>query len=214
MAKRDFFKGFKPQMPSSSGAFARRGDPWVTKREGERDYNRQVEIENPDMDADRQRHARISMFSKEFQDRVSRIDYKMTMREAIETERSTRMDSYNANKASKPKFGEWPEAGKDFHVEVKKPTLQQKLAASAMKTKRDIRALEGKKTIGIVSGGSITGISARVRDADRIACPRGCGYNSHDSRNVSKHLRKFKNSCCMHEIGCNCNDCREARNEL
>lgn len=210
---KNFFKGFKPHMPSSSGAFARRGDPWVTKREGERDFNRQVEIENPDMDADRQRHARISMFSKEFQDRVNgkRVDFKMTMREAIETERSTRMDSYNADKAPlrKPRAGEWPKAGKDFEV----ATVQRKCAAIAMQVKRDIRAMEGKKTIGIISGKNISGVSARVHEEERIACPYGCGYTSHDSRNISKHLQKFRNSCCKH-VHCNCDDCRYARNEL
>jgi hypothetical protein len=95
-----FFKGYRPQLSSSSNAFAKRGDPWVTKREGEEGYDRQVEIENPDMDADRQRNARLEGLSKELRDRVKPdFDFKMTMREAIETERSTSLDGYQAKKA-------------------------------------------------------------------------------------------------------------------
>jgi hypothetical protein len=219
MGKGSFFRGHRPVLSSSSGMFARKGDPWVTDREGQRDFGRTVEIENPDMDADRQRHARIKGFSKEFQDRVEKpVDFKMTMREAIETERSTRLDGYQADKAQaerdkifkKPKAGQWPKAGKDFQV----ATVQRKLAAVAMRVKREIRALENDKTTGIISGRNVTGLSARVHEKANIACPYSCGYSSHDSRNISKHLRKHRNQCCTHSSSCNCRDCRDARNDF
>jgi hypothetical protein len=198
-------------MSSSSGMFARKGDPWVTRKEGERDFNRQVEVENPDMDADRQRHARIKGFSKEFQDRVKRpVDVKMTMREAVETEQSTRLDGYQAEKAfrRKPAKGEWPKAGRDFEV----ATVQRRLVGVAIRTRKAMNALEGKNNTVIVSEGKVSSLDARVNAEGRIACPRGCGYVSHDSRNISKHLRVFVNGCCTHQH-CNCNDCRRARNE-
>jgi hypothetical protein len=209
-----FFKGYKPHISSSAGAFARRGDPWVTDREGKRDYNRQVEVENPDMDADRQRHARIKEAPKELQDRVKRVDYKMTMQEAIETEKSIRMDSYHQREQQgqrlfKPKFGQWPKRGKDFQVATK----QHRLVNVSLRLKNELRAIEGKNTTGIVSGGTVTGLSARTNQEEKIACPRGCGYLTHDSRLVSKHLQKFRNSCCTHTSGCNCPDCRRARND-
>jgi hypothetical protein len=201
----------RPVMSSSAGMFARKGDPWVTGREGERDYNRQVEVENPDMDADRQRHERISRFSKEFQDRVHKpIDAKMTMREAIETERSVRLDGYQAEKAfrPKPKAGKWPERGKDFQV----ATVQRRLVGVAIRTRREVNALEGKNTTNIISGGKMSSTPARVNTTARIGCPRGCGLVVTDSRLISKHLQKFKNSCCTHGH-CNCEDCKRARND-
>lgn len=212
MGKRGGGIFLRPYLSSSSGMFARKGDPWVTDREGQELFNRQVEVENPDMDADRQRHERIkNNFSKEFQDRVKRVDVKMTMREAVETERSTRLDGYQAEKAKprKPERGQWPKPGKDFEV----ATVQRRCVGIAMRTRREINALESRKTTGIISGGSVTSLQARVSNEERIACPRGCGYASHDSRNISKHLRKFANSCCTHQH-CNCDDCRRARNEI
>lgn len=212
MGKGGFFRGYKPVMSSSSGAFAKRGDPWVTDREGRQDpaYGRQVEVENPDMDADRQRAARIRNFSKEFQDRVRpEITPRMTMREAVETERSTRLDGYQAEKARpKPKRGEWPKPGKDFEV----ATVQRRCVNVAVRLKRELRALEGQKTTGIISGGDVTGLAARVQKEEKIACPRGCGLAATDSRVISKHLQKFRNSCCTH-THCNCPDCRLARND-
>lgn len=208
------FRGYKPVMSTSAGAFARRGNPWVTKKEGERDYDRQIEVENPDMDADRQRHERMQAFSKEFRDRVRPdFDFKMTMREAIETEKSVRMDSYNADKAfrpSKPKFGQWPERGKDFQVD----TVQRRCASIAHRLKRDLRAMESDKFVAIRSGKEVIGLSSRVSNESKIACPYECGYVTHDSRNISKHLRRHRNSCCTHPNSCQCDDCKYSRNEL
>jgi hypothetical protein len=212
MGKKGGGSFYRPVMSSSAGMFAKKGDPWVTRREGERDFNRQVEVENPDMDADRQRNARIEKQPKEVQDRLKRLDAKMTMREAIETERSIRMDSYFAQKITKPKAGEWPKAGKDFSVEHR-PSLQQRLANIAIRTRREVNALENSKRTTIVSGQSLSSLEARVDGTAKIACPRGCGYATHDSRNISKHLQKFRNSCCTH-THCNCDDCKYARNEL
>jgi hypothetical protein len=192
-----FFKGFKPHLSSSSNAFAKRGDPWVTKREGEEGYDRQVEIENPDMDADRQRNARLEGFSKEFRDRVKpEIDFKMTMREAIETERSTRLDGYQAKKGlpkPKPKAGEWPKRGVDFEV----ATVQRKMVNNALRFKNSIAPTS----------------TARVDTTVKVSCPRGCGLSAADSRLISKHLQRYRNSCCTHSTGCNCPDCRLARND-
>lgn len=223
MAKGGFFRGFRPVMPSSAGAFAKRGDPWVTDREGKRDFNRQVEIENPDMDADRQRLARIRSFSKEFQDKVRPdFDFKMTMREAIETERSVRMDSYAARKAEadragkafgkpnpKPKSGQWPEKGKDFSASVHHRTVNV-----AAKLHRELRALENEKTVGIRQGRSILSIRANVNDEALIPCPYSCGYTTHDSKNIRKHLLRFRNKSCRHSTSCQCVDCKYSRNEL
>lgn len=55
-----------PVMPSNSRIFARRGDPWVSQKEGRRDFGRFLESENPDYDCDvfaehpKQRHERGS----------------------------------------------------------------------------------------------------------------------------------------------------------
>lgn len=212
-----FFRGYKPVMSSSAGMFARKGDPWVTDKEGRKDYDRTVEVENPDMDADRQRHQRILEFNKEFQDRVKPdFDFKMTMREAIETDKSVRMDSYHARHSDgrpvfkKPKtINDWPKAGQDFEV----ATVQRKCVNISAKLKRELRSLDNEKTTGMISGGKITGLSARVDHTATIGCPYGCGYSTHDSRNVSKHLRKFRNSCCTHPKSCQCGDCRHSRNE-
>lgn len=197
------FRGYKPVMSTSAGSFARRGDPWVTDKEGRRDFDRQVEIENPDMDADRQRYQRLQNFSKEFQDRIRKqkpIDFRMTMREAIETERSTRLDGYQAEKAKPrlPKSGEWAKPGKDFEV----ATVQRRVAAVAMRLKREIREIEQGTQV------------ARTHEEGKISCPYSCGYVTHDSRNISKHLRKFRNSCCSHPKSCQCPDCKYSRNEL
>lgn len=213
MGKGGFFSGYRPVLSSSSGMFARKGDPWVTDREGREGYNRTVEVENPDMDADRQRHQRISRFSKEFQDKVDKpVDFKMTMREAVETERSTRLDGYQADRAPvrKPKKDGWPVKGRDFEV----ATVQHRCVAVAMRVKREIRALENSKTTGIISGGKAVSLEARTAPNAKIPCPRtNCNYTSHDSRNISKHLRKFRNGCCTHSTSCNCADCRFARND-
>jgi hypothetical protein len=40
----------KPRMSSSSTSFARRGDPWISDKEGLRDFGRNLDTENPDMD--------------------------------------------------------------------------------------------------------------------------------------------------------------------
>jgi hypothetical protein len=192
---RSFFKGYRPQLSSSSNAFAKRGDPWVTKREGEEGYNRQVEIENPDMDADRQRNARLEGLSKELRDRVKPdFDFKMTMSQAIETERSTRLDGYQAAKARKPKtINDWPKRGLDFEVS----TIQRKMVNRSLRYKKEASPID----------------TARVDNTHKIPCPNGCGMSATDSRLVSKHLQKFKNSCCRHKPGCNCRDCRDARND-
>lgn len=39
-------KGYR----TNSDLFAKRGDPWVTRREGERNFGRNVDSENPDYD--------------------------------------------------------------------------------------------------------------------------------------------------------------------
>jgi hypothetical protein len=45
---------FNPQIPSNANLFAKRGNPWVTRREGIRDFGREPSVlsgtENPDMD--------------------------------------------------------------------------------------------------------------------------------------------------------------------
>ncbi len=38
------------KMSSSAGVFAKRGDPWVTEREGTKGFGRNLETENPDVD--------------------------------------------------------------------------------------------------------------------------------------------------------------------
>lgn len=224
MGKKGGGSFYRPVLSSSSGMFAKKGNPWVTRREGERDYDRQVEVENPDMDADRQRHARIhNNFSKEFEDAVRRpIDFKMTMREAIETERSIRMDSYNQRgqtgfKFKKPKAGEWPKAGEDFEVERKKarvPTMQQRLAANARSMNMAINAINKSNRVAISSSGKTTGLEVRTDNTAKIACPYGCGYASHDGKNISSHLRKFRNKSCTHPHSCQCPDCKRSRNEI
>lgn len=41
---------------SNSGIFAKRGDPWVSRREGIRDFRRDPDNENPDYDFDHRYH--------------------------------------------------------------------------------------------------------------------------------------------------------------
>lgn len=41
----------KPKYSSNSGIFAKRGDPWVSEKQGQRDFGRNVETEDPDFDA-------------------------------------------------------------------------------------------------------------------------------------------------------------------
>lgn len=41
----------KVRVHTSASIFARRGDPWVTDKEGARDYGRRVDTETPDLDA-------------------------------------------------------------------------------------------------------------------------------------------------------------------
>jgi hypothetical protein len=59
----------KPRYSSNSGIFERRGDPWVSEKEGVREYGRDLFSENPDFDryfterhpeADRSAFARAS----------------------------------------------------------------------------------------------------------------------------------------------------------
>lgn len=40
----------KGKYSSNASIFARRGDPWVSRKEGERDFQRNLETENPDFD--------------------------------------------------------------------------------------------------------------------------------------------------------------------
>lgn len=40
----------KPKYSSSARIFARRGDPWVSEREGREKFGRNIESENPDFD--------------------------------------------------------------------------------------------------------------------------------------------------------------------
>lgn len=40
----------QPKMRSNSSIFERRGDPWVTDRNGREDFGRNLETENPEMD--------------------------------------------------------------------------------------------------------------------------------------------------------------------
>jgi hypothetical protein len=40
----------KPRYSSNSGIFAKRGDPWVSRREGEKGFGRNLETENPELD--------------------------------------------------------------------------------------------------------------------------------------------------------------------
>lgn len=40
----------KPRYSSNSDIFRRRGNPWVSRREGENDFGRILETENPEMD--------------------------------------------------------------------------------------------------------------------------------------------------------------------
>lgn len=51
MAKRGVFDQFlKPRLSSSAGSFEKRGDKWVTNREGIRDYARNLDTENAERD--------------------------------------------------------------------------------------------------------------------------------------------------------------------
>lgn len=40
----------KKRYASNASLFAKRGDPWVSRKEGEKDFNRNLETENPDYD--------------------------------------------------------------------------------------------------------------------------------------------------------------------
>lgn len=188
------YRGYKPNLSSSASSFAARGNPWVSRREGERDFGRQVEVENPDMDADRQRR-------KERERLTGHVDYKTTMAAIMETEFSTRVDGYQAPKA-RVKTGGWKPGGRkpgvDFVVE-KKASDRQRLTNIALRMKRNMRVPDAH--------------TARVVEHATVSCPRGCGFSNPDSRIISRHLRQYANSCCTH-VNCNCDDCRRARNEV
>jgi hypothetical protein len=42
--------GLQPRVSTSFGAFEKRGDPWINRREQERDFGRNLETENPERD--------------------------------------------------------------------------------------------------------------------------------------------------------------------
>lgn len=46
----------RPRYTSNSGIFAKRGDPWVSRKEGVRDFNRNLETEDPEYDFDHRFH--------------------------------------------------------------------------------------------------------------------------------------------------------------
>lgn len=56
----------KERYTSNAGVFAKRGDPWVTRREGEKAFGRNLDSENPDMDA--------MLFAKRAQPKVPYVD--------------------------------------------------------------------------------------------------------------------------------------------
>lgn len=47
---------FRPRYASNSGIFEKRGDPWVTRREGVRDFGRNLDTEDADRDFDHRFH--------------------------------------------------------------------------------------------------------------------------------------------------------------
>lgn len=53
-----------PKLSSNSKLFARRGDPWITNREGVKDYGRNPEAENPEYDFDHRFHHTGETFGK------------------------------------------------------------------------------------------------------------------------------------------------------
>jgi hypothetical protein len=54
----------RPRYTSNAGIFEKRGDPWVSRREGERDYNRNLEIEDPEYDFDHRFHEAGNVIGK------------------------------------------------------------------------------------------------------------------------------------------------------
>jgi hypothetical protein len=54
----------RPRYASNSRIFERRGDPWVTSREGMRDYNRNPETEDAERDFDHRFHHTGEVFGK------------------------------------------------------------------------------------------------------------------------------------------------------
>ena len=65
----------RPRYASNSGIFEKRGDPWVTKREGVRDYARNLETEDPEYDFDRRFHSTQNAIGKPRQ-AVERKEYR------------------------------------------------------------------------------------------------------------------------------------------
>lgn len=54
----------RPRLSSNSGIFAKRGDPWVSRKEGERDFNRNLETEDPEYDFDHRFHEAGNVIGK------------------------------------------------------------------------------------------------------------------------------------------------------
>jgi hypothetical protein len=162
------FGGFKPVMSSSSNIFARRGDPWITEREGVRDFNRTREIENPDADADRQRH---------FKQATGKVDFSGKL--TVLTD-NPEMDQFTqASKAQpRPTYRDWHKKP-DVVVEVSK---RRRLTNICLKMNSGIRAAQPHRV-------------AEKSNA-QIPCPYGCGYTNADSRMVSRHVRENPDKCC------------------
>jgi hypothetical protein len=202
--------GNKPRLSSSSRAFERRGNPWVTEKEGVHDFGRNKEIENPDFDADSQR-ARLRE-SRERDRRFGRPDFKGTLSVAVE---NAQLDSYFAEKKPEVDLREkyskvkgdhrnkidWGGARKGIDFEVEdRGARRRRLLAKAHQFNHEAHVPSSQ--------------IARVDDTARVSCGYGCGFTHPDSRMVSKHHQKFRNACCRHKLGCNCPDCRRARGDL
>lgn len=54
----------RPRYTSNAGIFAKRGDPWVSQREGVKDFLRNPETENPEYDFDHRFHHAGSVMGK------------------------------------------------------------------------------------------------------------------------------------------------------
>jgi hypothetical protein len=195
----------KPYLSSSAGAFERRGNPWVTDKEGCKDFNRNREVENPDMDADRQRTEARRHREKLY----VRGDYKTTT--PMDTA-NAQFDSYFAKRVGDRRNKiDWKGARKGVDFQVDDLAARRRRLASLSRTISMQSSIPESQT-------------ARVHDVNRISCPRAfgdvpeghkrCSFSSTDSRLVARHVRLHANGCCTHPIGCNCPDCRRARNDF
>lgn len=182
--------GFRPVLSSSSRAFARRGDPWATDREGIRSYGRNPELENPDKDADDQRHQLNQARNKQI----------------IE-------DQFDELSKTKPTVGKQSSIfGKKYHRDWKGRQRDVDFVVEEKGARRR-RLLGLARTINYNDHLPSSQIS-RTHEASRVTCAYGCGFSHEDSRMVARHHRAHPNACCTHSKSCNCPDCRRSRNEL